>query len=919
MEKDQECPHCKHINSKDALFCELCGWVLATEGTTLTVSSGSTSNSNQIIDITLAGQREGTDDDTLLVDATPPEYSGPNRRSNSLENDATAHFKINKVLGQGGMGAVYRAKDLTLHRNVALKLFRSHSSGISDKGRQLLDEARMACKLNHPNIVTIYDIARGQNSNFIVMEWVDGQSLDKLIPKNGFAVEKALEYACQIIDGLACAHQHDIIHRDVKPQNIMVNKENRIKILDFGIAELLRHQSGSTADKKSAAIQTDEQELTRLPGIVGTPHYMAPEQILGEAIDQRTDIFSFGILLYQLVTGQRPFSGSNFNELKEAILKGDYLPIQQLKPKLPASLIALVVKTLATDRSQRWQFSTELAVEIHKIHETLTARKNWWQRRHWLSKFALISPLVILLSLSVSEVIFPPSTEELIERQLLEATKIAILPFENTSGDPLLQIFIDALIVTLSSDIAAAGRYQGDGTTWVIPSSEIRRMKEPNFQDVSDKFGLDLILTGSVQHMGSTRSLVLNLLDGKDGRQLKTKSFSIDANELFQGTQYIRRQALGLLGWKYPKELSEIFLAKKPQFDGAYKEYIEGVGHLYRHDLKGNIDTALKSFLRAIEIDPEYQQAFVGLTKSQIRKFIASTERAWLDKAHKTIKQLSKINPLHSEINFLSADASITRGNYFDAVELYRSSIESNPNHIESYFGLANAYEKLDELDLAESTYKMAIRLSPYNNTGLVFLGLHYYNKGSFEKAIHIFKRLSIDAPNNRYAYVNMAIIYFAQGEIDEAIKNTHIAIGINPSATSYSNLGTMYFYKKDYDNAVKSYEKIIELKSKKYTHWGNLADGYRFSGRGNSAMAFETAAELAREAVELNSKNYRAIAKLAYFEANLGNVEYRSGKLCCCHGFRNIEGIRCGVSTSQTRHRQKVSCRRYQAKSFAR
>ena len=877
----QECSQCRHLNPATAIVCDLCGWALAKEGMTLTYHPGASNNPNSDFNNTPAKAASVTenfssDDETIAPKNVDTEtHQAGIDADNSTEHtsdNGMAHFKISEVLGQGGMGAVYKAQDLTLQRFVALKLFRSQLSDTVGNGQQLLDEARLACKLNHPNIVTIYDIARGQDSNFIVMEWVDGQSLDTIIPENGLPQDKAMEYACQIIDGLVCAHQNGIIHRDIKPQNIMLNSENRIKILDFGIADLL-HQPTQQQEQSEASIEA-EQDQTRIGELVGTPQYMAPEQAFGQEVDQRADIFAFGILLYEMLTGQRPFAGKNINEIKEALSKGAYPPVSHLRPDLPTSIETMIDKMLAADISLRWQNSNELAGEIHKIYNLLTKQKNWWQRLHWLGKTAMILPLIFILSWNLKEVIFPPTTNDLIERQLLEAKKIAILPFDNISGDPLLEIFNDGLVSSLSSDLTKAGREQGDGTTWVIPSREIRRMKQPSVQKVSDKFGVDLLLTGSVQHMGSTRLFVLNLLNAKDGRQLTTSELSISADKLFQGQQKIRRQVLALLNWKISEELTKEFSAERPKLDGAYKEYIEGQGYLYRYDQAGNLNKALKGFARAIQLDSEYQLAYAGLASAQFAHFHRTKNSEWLDRMAITINKLRTINPEHPLISYLSADLIVQKGQYEQAIKLFQSSIQQDSKHINSYLGLAKAYAKNGNNLRAEKIYQNIINISPNNWRARAILGVFYFRNGNHVDAVEQFKQLAQMAPNNNYAFLNLAASYYSLGRIEEAIQNTELALKINPTKSAYSNLATMYFYNKNYKNATVAYEKAIALSDSDYVVWGNLADAYRFSQNAKSRSAYNQAVKLALKALELNPKDTTVVADLAYYFANLGQRE---------------------------------------------
>uniref|UniRef100_UPI002624B190 tetratricopeptide repeat protein n=1 Tax=uncultured Paraglaciecola sp. TaxID=1765024 RepID=UPI002624B190 len=486
----------------------------------------------------------------------------------------------------------------------------------------------------------------------------------------------------------------------------------------------------------------------------------------------------------------------------------------------------------------------------------------------WLTKAAIIIPFVIGLGWSVKDVLFPASTQQLIERQLAEANKIAISPFENISGDPLIQLFGDGLAVNLGSDLAAIAAEQNN--TWIVPATEISRMKDQSLKAVADKYGVNLVLTGSIQHMGSTRLLVLNLLNAVTGQQVKTAEVSIQADELFQGHGLIRTQALELLDWSVPKDVTEKFNAERPQLDGAYREYIRGRGYLYRDDQQGNLLNSIKAFDRSISIDANYQLAYVGLAEAQYRLYTESKDISWLKSMENTVNELKIINKDHSKLAYLFAQIVFERGDYSQSVVFFSQSIKRNPQHIESFLGLALAHEKLNEFDKAEKIYKHAKSASPNNMLVISYFGVYYFILGEYERAVEQFKEQIELAPNNHWAYLNMAASYYSLGKIDEAIKFTEVAIDINPSADSYSNLGTMYFYQSDFHKSVETFEKMISLNDTDFINWGNLADAYQYSNNEKSLEAYMQAAELATQSLLVNPKDTMAIAAKSYYLANL-------------------------------------------------
>jgi len=836
------------------------------------------------------------DNDTLALDDTlcnEQVLLSNAQQDEQFKHSTMAHFKIIDILGKGGMGAVYKAKDLALERFVAIKILR-----ISKAEQPLmLTEAKTISKLNHPNIVTVYDIARDDDANFIVMEWVNGRSLNTVIPPQGLAPNIVLAYAQQIVAGLSCAHQQHIIHRDIKPQNIMVDGEGKIKILDFGIAALiepsekkpLAEPDPSTKNKNTAFLD----ESTSL-GITGSPQYMAPEQINGQISDARSDLFSLGIVLYEMLTGVKPFLGLNVKQISQAITNGQYTPLTQImaeqivdknlenkaalkfenKKKLPTELVEIVEKLLQVEPSARYQSAAELAQGLNVIDEKINHKKNWWQQQHWLMKVIITMPLIFILAWSIRSVLFPPSTQELIARQLIESKKIAFLPFDNISGDPVLQIFSDGIATMLSSDLAEVGYQQGDGTTWVLPASDIRNLEDPSISGVYNKYGVDTIVTGSIQHMGSTRSVHLSLINGADGRQLKSIQLTIDANKLFAAQTQIRQQVMTLLGWQIPLALKQQFAAKKPTLDGAYQHYLQGQGYLYRFDHGDNITKALESFEAAISLDINYTDAYAGLAEAQLRNFLEYQDINLLRKMESTVEQLQQVDSNHPMLNYLQGELKVNQGEYAAAVSLFEQSIQQQPSFLKAYTSLSISNQELGNPLKAEKILLSAYKLMPNNNAVLIELGIFHYANGDYERAIDYFDKLAQQAPNNYIAYLNISACHYLNGDINKSIISARQSINIQPNAEAYSNIGTAYFHLKDYKKSVLAFENMIALNDSDYINWGNLADAYRFSSNTKYIDAFKQAIKLAEIALQINSNNNDAVTLLAYYYANLDNVE---------------------------------------------
>lgn len=393
-ENHKACPKCFFDNVISAYNCEFCGWQLLDEKGEETVFIGTA----------LAGQEKQVEaeknqyhwkpipDDTqglaetrlqtlhttevrAAAESLPtPAHQQARPKTFHLAGEL-GHFEVQQIIGKGGMGAVYKAVDEILERPVAIKVLRQHR-GLDQAGKDfLLEEARTICKLSHPNIVTVFDIARGTDNNFIIMEWIDGQTLDKLIPTNGLDVDTALNYAGQIVQGLIHAHQHHIIHSDIKPQNIMRTSGDTIKILDFGIAGLV--------DKQRQHVKQIASSNNTSKGFIGTPGYVSPEQALGKLeLDERSDIFAFGIVLYQMLSGKRPFEGKNAKAKTAAIITGDY---PALPASIPEDIRAIVEHCLKLAPNNRYQNSAELADDLKRFQNgnpvSVIASKRYWLKK----------------------------------------------------------------------------------------------------------------------------------------------------------------------------------------------------------------------------------------------------------------------------------------------------------------------------------------------------------------------------------------------------------------------------------------------------------------------------------------------------------------------------------------------------------
>ena len=329
-----------------------------------------------------------------------------------------------------------------------------------------------------------------------------------------------------------------------------------------------------------------------------------------------------------------------------------------------------------------------------------------------------------------------------------------------------------------------------------------------------------------------------------------------------------------MLGWQIPAELTARFAAQKPAFDGAYKHYLAGRGYLYRFDHEDNIAKALAAFNTAISLDPNYGDAYAGLAEAQLQSFNALKNVELLSPMANTITQLKKIDSKHRLLSYLEAELKLNQGDYKNAVSLFSESISSQPNFIRAYIGLADSYQQLGESAKAEESLLTAYQLMPNNGLVLTELGVFHYSNGSYHSAIDYFELLAQQAPNNFTAYLNISACHYLNGDIKLALSAAQQALAIQSNYIVYSNLGTYYFILRDFNKAVVAFENMIALNDSDYVNWGNLADAYRFANNPKYLDAFRQAIMIAEQTLSFNAHDKTTIASLAYYYANVSNIE---------------------------------------------
>ena len=641
------------------------------------------------------------------------------------------HYRIVEKLGGGGMGVVYKAEDAKLKRTVALKFLPEELS----KNRQNLErfqrEAQAASALNHPNICTIHAIEEHEGQPFIDMEYLEGQTLRQRLTGKPLKTDEVLDLAIQIADALDAAHAKGIVHRDIKPANVFVTQRGQAKILDFGLAKLApvaaRSASPVGGGDAATAVTAGDESLTSTGMVMGTVEYMSPEQVLAKEVDARSDLFSFGLVLYEMGTGRHAFAGDSVGMIFDAILHAAPVPPLRLNPELPPEFERIVSKALEKDPGSRYQTATELKANLQRLKSETAGAAGmglaflWWARqaaalpRRWLLALgagALVACLAVLVGLDVGG----------LRNRLLgriggppRAIKLAVLPFANLTGDPEQEYLSDGLTQEM---IAQLGRLHPQSLSVIARTSVMHYKKSDKpIDQIGRELGVDYILEGSARREGGRVRITAELIQVRDQTQLWADSYERElAGILALQSEVAQRVAGSLALTLLPAEQARLANVRAVNPD-AYEAYLKGLHHWYKLT-PGDIDAAQRYFELALEKDPNYALAHVGISlvwagRQQVG--VASPREA-APKAKAAALKAVALDDTLAEAHFVLATVKTwSDWNWPGAEAEFKRAIELNPSYPDArayYSHLLNHVRRPKE---AMTQIERAMELDPFN------------------------------------------------------------------------------------------------------------------------------------------------------------------------------------------------------------
>ncbi len=783
-----------------------------------------------------------------------------------LSGTIVGRFAIQELLGKGGMGEVYRASDIRLKRQVALKRIAPHLRGDKGSRERLWKEAEWASRLSDPHIAAVHDVIDEGNELFIVMEYVEGQTLRRRLA-DPISVPEFLPIATECALALAAAHNAGVLHHDIKPENIMLTTAGQVKVLDFGVAKNLPGSPQTTTLSAEAGM-----------AFAGTLSYMAPEVVREKESDARADIFSLGVVFYEAVTGSNPFRADSFLETCNRILYNDLLPLHELNPNSPPELDRIVAKMLAKDPTQRYSIAADLAVDLRALEIALDPSGVRVRRHQPLPiarrRRALSWAALIVAALLVAVAVYAPALRQrknwLGAYPMPSTKQVAVLPLTIVGGDAQTAAFGAGLTETVTAKLT---QLTGDPLLQVVPATEISAKHVTTVDEARKEFGANLVLEGSLHKAGSQVRVNYILVDARTRRQMRSESLTLLAMDSFAAEDAAVNGAIRMLEVEIQGHQRQALENHGTQVAGAYDYYLQGRGYLQNYDRVENLDSAIQVFERALALDPRYALAHAGLGDAYWKKYETSKDLSWIDKSRAACQQAvhldDKMPSAHACLGALSAGT----GNYQEAVREFERAAENEPTNDAAFRGLAGAYEHLGKPEDAEKTYRRAIDLRPHYWSGYNWLGVLYYRQARFREAAEMFNQVVALAPDSFRGYSNLGATYVEQARYGDAIAVLERSIAIRPSDYGYTNLGNAYFFLRRYEEADRAYEQAIKLSARESLLWWNLGDGYYWTPgkRSQSAGAYRQAIAIAQEDLRVNPNDSSSYGILAICNAMLG------------------------------------------------
>lgn len=789
------------------------------------------------------------------------------------------HYRISKEIGKGGMGVVYKAEDTKLHRTVAIKALSADLVGDEKARTRFLREARAASAIDHPNICTVYEVNEVDDVLFFVMQYVDGKTLKKFVGGRALPLDQALEFSLEIVDALAEAHRRNVIHRDIKSSNIMLNERNQLKVLDFGLAKLIK-PSGSDSEHTA--------ELTALGSPFGTASYMSPEQAKGEPADARSDIFSLGIVMYEMLTGGLPFKGKTSVDVMHSVMHDEPKPLGE---SVPPRLQQIVSKALAKNPSARYQSSEVLLEDLRALVRSHYAQSGVVPADKAASLRASRQPqkptgLMSRLSTWASRTFtgVQPKDESSAGSsgtpdvtpsmwQSSDKKTIAILPFKNLSGASENDFYGFSLADSVITELAQLHDLV------VRPSSYVAQYqnKDVDPRAIGVQLAVDAVLIGGYLKAGDRFRLTPQLVDTKSGEILWTEKIDVESKDIITVQDTISRQIVDGLRVKTSTKEQERLVKSPTENPDAYECYLKARTCLYKFVTQtldvADLESAIAMFSKAVELDPNFALAHSGLGVCEANYVLkgmgglehyAKAKRSFdraieLDgnlieprvrmihidlvegrsgEARQQIRRLVRRAPNEPSVHSVAAYVYRVSGQYDRALNAWDRLLKISPTDmVYATSNRARIYIYQMEWDRAAAELAMGLAFEPHHPLLRAYVAVVDYYRGQIEKATMELEDVLAKHPDHHAQKLFLAYCYFARGENERALAlaDDRVLETARADQDIAYRLATVYAMANKVDDAIEWLERSISMGNENYPwvvgnpNWEGLRDETRF------------------------------------------------------------------------------------------